>query len=165
MKLQEIDGTIDEVAVRRPATPRRAAQYETVDIINTEGVTTTLHNLRAQSAVSGHIRTDAAGRFYLYDVAGFRGICGFRPVVGEPVFDFPRSPAWACLAIALVNLVWIVWRTRGGGDLPLIGLAPFMLACIFYASLRRASSEAGARVANDRRPVIIPGQPMPAAVP
>lgn len=160
MKVTEIDGTIDEVLVRRPATERRPAQYDAVDVIDPDGVTTTLRNIRAQPAVAPHIVVGAAGRFYLYNVAGFRGIHGFQPVVGPSVSDFPRSPARVCLAIAVINLVWIAWRALGGDSLPLFALAPFMLACLFYAALRRAETEAQARIDNDARSIIIPGQPV-----
>lgn len=163
MKSGDIDGTIDDVQVLRAATDRRAAQFNAVDVIDPDGVTTTLRNIRAQPIVAAHITIGAAGRFYLYNVAGFRGIHGFRPVVGKPVFDFPKTPAWACLAVAVANMIWIAWRTLAGGGLPMMALAPFMLACLFYAALRRTAAEAGARVMDDPRPVIIPGQPAPDA--
>lgn len=160
MKLREIDGTIDEVSLRRPATERRPAQFDLVDIIDPDGVTTTLRNIRAQPAIASHIAVGAAGRFYLYNVAGFRGVHGFRPVSGKPVCDFPKGPAWACLAVALINMAWIAWRSLDGASLPIMALAPFMLACLLYAALRRTETDARARVENDSRSVIIPGQPL-----
>lgn len=161
MKLADIDGTVDEVDARHPATPGRAAQYAAVDVIDPHGVTTTLARVRAEPEIAAHIHVGAAGRFYVYNVAGFRGIHGFRPVNGAPVHAFPRSPAWICLGIAIANLAWIGWRANGGGGLSLFSLAPFMLACLLYAVLRRAAGDAAARVSNDTRPVVIPGQPAP----
>lgn len=161
MKPIAIDGTLDEVQITRPAVGRRPAHYAALDIIDAEGVTIPLRNLRAEPAVAERLNFGAAGRFYIYSVAGFRGVHGFRPVRGAPVFAFPRLPAYACLAIALINLAVIVWRTHSGEALPLFALLPFMLACILYAWLRRTEAEARLAVENDTKPVIIPGQPAP----
>jgi len=161
MKLGDIDGTVDAVEARRPATAGRAAHYAAVDVIDPHGVTTTLANIRAQPEIAAHIHVGAAGRYYVYNVAGFRGVHGFRPVNGAPVHAFPRGPAWICLGIAVANLLWIGWRANGGGGLSLFSLAPFMLACLLYAALRRAAQAAVAQVGDDVRPVIVPGQPAP----
>ncbi|MFC3264767.1 hypothetical protein ACFOEX_00140 [Camelimonas abortus] len=163
MKLTFLDGTIDGVALRRPASRWLPAHYDAIDVIDPDGVTHTLRGVRAEPAVAGRIAVGAAGRFYLHDVAGFRGVHGFRPPRGAPVFAFPRLPAAACLAVALVNLAWIAWRTLAGAQPPAFAMAPFMLACLLYALARRAAVEARHAVLNDARPVLIPGQPPPGA--
>lgn len=147
--------------VQNKTEPEQTAHYTTIDIIDPHGVTATLSNIRAMPAIAAHIHVGAAGRYYVYNVAGFRGVHGFRPVNGAPVLAFPRYPAWICLGLVIANLVWIVWQTNLGGGVPLMALAPFMLASLLYAALRRAANDATVQVMGDTRPVIIPGQPAP----
>jgi hypothetical protein len=147
MAVSTIDGTLEEAVVKRSYA--RVIAYERLRFRLADGGEKVVNKIVAEKGLAERLQPGTRGRFYLFQVADHKGVCGLRDASGGAWFAFIKGTENVMLlSIAvgatalLLSLLLRTWLTSWAVISLLIGAPMFIL-------YRRARQEAERRFAED----------------
>lgn len=128
-----IDGTITIAKLKRPLIG--GAVYTDVTVRQDDGDQRRIGALMVHTDMRHAMVPGARGRFYFHNVAGSKGIHGFRPKGAQANGSFPGRWAGIFLALGLLNMAlvafWLMVGERIGWFTFGMGLACLILAGVY----------------------------------
>jgi len=158
MAHQHVDGTL--VVAKLGRRVFGGTVYTDVTVLRDDGSHRAIGTVLALEDLNPAMVPGSRGRFYFYDVAGTKGIHGFRPVRGKAHAHFPLRWDGVAGGIGGSNLLMALgWYLIGGSFAPfaiLLGLLGAVLAALFLdtrTSAMRAyrADDASAPIAAELR--------------
>lgn len=140
MAVSTIDGTLEEAVVKRSYA--RAIAYERLRFRLAGGGEQVMTRIVAEKALAERLQPGTQGRFYLFQVADHKGVCGLRDASGGACFAFAKGTENVMLlsigvgaAALLISVLLRTWLTSWAVISLLIGAPMFVL----YRGARQAA--------------------------
>jgi hypothetical protein len=158
-----IDGTIEEIDLKRAR--GGIAIYKSIRFKQADGSSRTVTKQVVSQELADALTEGASGRFYLFSTFDIKGIHGFRSRTGESYYKFAGGANTKLfILLGAVNLAWVIFRVMIDGNVPMLGVALFILAVVGYIFMSKGAREAKAQFDEDggytaaiEQPAVQPG--------
>lgn len=125
-----IDGTVEAVWLKKRR--ENFAIYDRMLFRLPNGAERSLGKSLVSPEVADRLVPGTRGRFYLYSAVDHKGVAGVRDAAGGAVFGIPRVNETAIMAVAAVNVTWLVLAVAIAGAVPLLPLLLSLFSVPLY---------------------------------
>lgn len=136
-----VDGTLIIARLRRKL-PGGDSLFDEIIIQKPDGSASTMKSARVSGDVLRNMVPGIRGRFYLFDVAGSKGVAGFRGSDGTTAYRFPTFFEVVMGALVALNILVLGARfliDRSIGFVPLTLAVLTLIMMLFFTQARIAS--------------------------
>jgi hypothetical protein len=156
MAISTIDGTIEEVVIKRRRS--QGSVYERIKFRLDDGSVRTSSNSQVLNHVGDLLLPGTRGRFYLFKTLDQRGVSGVRTDEGKEAFGVTKLNETVSLWIAIINLLLTVFYATVFDDVSFLPrfIAAFLAVAgvpmYFYYRQNRLDAEKAFRADAGFRP-------------